>query len=151
MGNLTMEVNFMKVKDIMSKDVACVCSSDSIETAARIMKEHDVGSLPVCDHNKLIGIVTDRDITLRCVAAGNDCCTQKVCDVMTSDLSVGSPEMNVKDVARIMSDKKIRRLPIVEENSLVGIVALGDISLEPALADKAEDALSNISKQDNFH
>jgi CBS domain-containing protein len=151
MGILTMEVNSMKVKDIMSKDVACVCSSDSIETAAKLMKQYDVGSLPVCDQNKLIGIVTDRDITLRCVATGNDCSQQKVCDVMTSDPAVGSPEMSVKDVTKIMSDKKIRRLPIVDENSLVGIVALGDISLEPALQDKAEDALSSISKHNHFH
>jgi CBS domain-containing protein len=141
----------MKVKDIMSKDVACVCSSDSIETAAKLMKQHDVGSLPVCEQNKLIGIVTDRDITLRCVAAGNDCSSQKVCDVMTSEPTVGSPEMNVKEIAKIMSEKQIRRLPIVEDNSLVGIVALGDISLEPALQDKAEDTLTNISKSNHFH
>lgn len=141
----------MKVKEIMSKDLACVCSSDSIETAAKLMKEHDIGSLPVCEKDRLIGIVTDRDIALRCVAAGNDCSQQKVCDIMTSAPTVGSPDMSVKDVAKIMSEKQIRRLPIVEENSLVGIVALGDISLEPALQDKAEDALTNISKHNHFH
>lgn len=141
----------MKVKEIMSKDPACVCSSDSIETAAKLMKQHDIGSLPVCEKDKLIGIVTDRDITLRCVAAGNDSTQQKVCDIMTSEPTVGSPEMNVKEVAKIMSEKQIRRLPIVEDNSLVGIVALGDISLEPALQDKAEDALTNISKHNHFH
>lgn len=141
----------MKVKEIMSKDLACVCSTDSIETAAKLMKQHDIGSLPVCEKDKLIGIVTDRDITLRCVAAGNDCSQQKVCDIMTASPTVGSPDMSVKDVAKIMSDKQIRRLPIVEDNSLVGIVALGDISLEPGLQGKAEDALTNISKHNQFH
>lgn len=141
----------MKVKEIMSKDLACVCATDSIETAAKLMKQHDVGSLPVCEQEKLVGIITDRDITLRCVASGNDCSSQKVCDVMTSEPTVATPEMSVKDAAKIMSEKQIRRLPIVEDNSLIGIVALGDISLEPALQDKAEDALTNISKHNHFH
>lgn len=136
----------MKVKDIMSKEIASVSSEDSIEKAARLMKQYDVGSIPVCSQDKIIGIVTDRDITLRSVAGGQDTKHQKVRDIMTSDPAVGSPEMNVNDAARIMSERQIRRLPIVENNSLVGIVALGDISLEPALSDNAEETLKDISK-----
>ncbi len=136
----------MKVRDIMSKDIASVSSEDSIERAAQLMKQYDVGSIPVCNEDKIIGIVTDRDIALRCVAAGQDTKHRQVRDIMTSDPDVGSPDMNVKDAARIMSEKQIRRLPIVENNSLVGIVALGDISLEPAYSDSAEDALKDISK-----
>jgi CBS domain-containing protein len=136
----------MKVKDIMSKDIASVNWEDSIEKAAQLMKQYDVGSIPVCNQDKVIGIITDRDITLRSVAIGQDTKNQKVRDIMTSDPAIGNPEMNVKDAAKIMSEKQIRRLPIVENNSLVGIVALGDISLEPALSDHAEETLKDISK-----
>lgn len=135
----------MKVRDIMSKDVACLKKDDTIERAAQLMKQYNVGSLPICSGDKIVGIVTDRDITLRTVASGQDL-RQKVGDIMTSDPVIGSPDMDVKDAARIMSDRQVRRLPIVENNSLVGIVALGDISLEPALQDNAEEALTNISK-----
>ena len=136
----------MKVKEIMTKDIASLSSDDTIERAAQMMKQYDVGSIPVCRQENVIGIVTDRDITLRCVATGQDTKQQKVCDIMTENPVVGSPDMNVSDAVRIMSEKQIRRLPIVENNSLVGIVALGDISLEPALQDNAEEALKNISQ-----
>ncbi|WFR55448.1 CBS domain-containing protein [Anaerocolumna sp. AGMB13025] len=139
----------MKVKEIMSKDIASVSSEDSIERAAQLMKQYDVGSIPVCSQDKVIGIVTDRDITLRSVASGQDTKHQKVSDIMTMDPALGSPDMNVDDAARIMSERQIRRLPIVENNSLVGIVALGDISLEPKLSDNAEEALKDISKPNN--
>ncbi|WMJ88957.1 CBS domain-containing protein [Anaerocolumna sp. MB42-C2] len=136
----------MKVKDIMSKDIASVKSDDSIASAARLMKQYNVGSIPVCSQDKIVGIITDRDIAVRSVAAGQDVSKQKVRDIMTTDPTVGSPEMNVNDAAQIMSDRQIRRLPIVENNSLVGIVALGDISLEPSYSDNAEEALKDISK-----
>lgn len=136
----------MLVKDIMSKDIASLNSNDTVEKAAQMMKQYDVGSIPICDNKKVVGIVTDRDIAVRCVAEHQDIQNQKVCEIMTSDPVVGNPEMNVHDAAKIMSEKQIRRLPIVENNSLIGIVALGDISLEPALSDNAEAALKNISK-----
>lgn len=136
----------MKAKDIMSTNIASVRFDDTIERAAQLMKQYDVGSIPVCKDDNIVGIVTDRDITLRSVATGENAKQQRVSDIMTSDPTVGSPEMNVNDVARIMSEKQIRRLPIVENNNLVGIVALGDISLEPALQDNAENALKNISQ-----
>ena len=136
----------MKIKDIMTKDITSVKSDDTIERAAQLMKQYDVGSIPVCSSDKVIGIITDRDIALRCVAAGQDTKQQKVCDIMTPDPAVGSPEMNVNDAVKLMGERQIRRLPIVENNSLVGIVALGDISLEPALQDKAENALKDISQ-----
>ena len=135
----------MIVKDIMSKNIACVSSDDSIEKAAQLMKQHDVGSIPVCSQNSVVGIVTDRDIVLKSVASGQDT-KQQVRSIMSTDCTLGTPDMNVSDVARIMSEKQIRRLPIVENNCLVGIVALGDVSLEPTAQNNAEDALKNISK-----
>ncbi|MHB8127421.1 MAG: CBS domain-containing protein [Mobilitalea sp.] len=135
----------MRVKEIMSRDIAHLKSDDSVERAAQLMKQYNCGSIPVCTQDKLIGIVTDRDIALRSVASGQDP-HQKVGDVMTGNVVFGSPEMDVNDAAKLMADRQIRRLPIVENNSLIGIVALGDISLEPACQNSAEDALKDISK-----
>ncbi|WP_312693125.1 CBS domain-containing protein [Caproiciproducens sp.] len=136
----------MKVKDIMSTEIASVNSDDSIERAAQLMKQYDVGSIPVCSQEKIIGIVTDRDIALRATAQGQKLQQQTVRDIMSSNPVVGSPDMDVHDAAKIMSEKQIRRLPIVDQNNLVGIVALGDISVEPDLQDNAEEALKNISQ-----
>lgn len=136
----------MIVKEIMSTDVACVRSDDSIEKAAQLMKQHNVGSIPVCNQNSLVGIVTDRDITLRAVASDQDARHQQVSSIMSTDCTVGRPDMNINEAAQLMSDKQIRRLPIVENNNLVGIVALGDLSLDPSLQSSAEYALKNISK-----
>ena len=136
----------MKVREIMSKDIASLRSDDSIERAAQLMKQYNCGSIPVCTQDKIIGIVTDRDIAVRSVASGQDVSEQRVGDIMTDDVIFGSPEMEVSDAARLMSDRQIRRLPIVENNSLIGIVALGDISLEPKYQNNAEDALKGISE-----
>ena len=134
----------MKVRDIMSKDIACLRSDDTVERAAQLMKQYNCGSIPVCTDDKIIGIITDRDIAVRSVASGEDA-RQSVGDIMTKDIIFANPETDVNDAAKIMSDRQIRRLPVVENNSLIGIVALGDISLEPACQDQAEDALKNIS------
>lgn len=136
----------MKVKDIMTRDVACLKQDDTIEQAAMLMKQYDVGSIPVCNQNMIVGIVTDRDITVRTVAESQDPKNIKVKEVMTENPVTGTLEMDVHDAAKIMSDMQIRRLPVVDKNNLVGIVALGDISLEPDLQDNAEMTLKNISK-----
>lgn len=136
----------MKAKDIMSKEIASIKSDESIERAAQLMKEHNVGSIPVCCDNKVVGIVTDRDIALRSSASGSDTKQQKVSDVMSKNPVVGNPEMDVNDVARLMSDNQIRRMPIVDNNNLVGIVSLGDISTEPSQQNSAGEALKGISQ-----
>lgn len=145
-GKYILGGDIMLVKDIMSKDVVSLNSQDSIERAAQMMKQFDVGSVPVCNQEKLVGIVTDRDITLNSVACGANVKQQKICDVMSSNPVTGNPDMDVHDAARIMSQQQIRRLPIIENDSLVGIVSLGDISLDPNLQDNAEKALKNISE-----
>ena len=136
----------MQVKEIMTKQIACVSADDTIEKAAQMMRQHNVGSIPVCESDKVIGIVTDRDITLRDVATGNDKQKQSVSTIMTSNPVVGSPDMDVKDAARVMSENQIRRLPIVDSGKLVGIVSLGDISTEPVLKSSAGEALNDISQ-----
>lgn len=141
-----MEVILLKIKDIMSRDVASLNQEDSIEKAACLMKEHDVGSIPVCNQNMVVGIVTDRDIALRSVAEDKDARNIKVKEVMTANPVTGNPEMDVHDAARIMGDMQIRRLPVVERNNLVGMVALGDISLKSTLQNEAGETLKNVSK-----
>lgn len=134
----------MQIKDVMTKNVAYVAPQDPIEKAAKLMDEYDVGSVPVCDGEKVVGIVTDRDIVLRCVSQKKDF-ARPVREVMTANPVTAAPNMDVKDAAKLMSEKKVRRLPIVENNSLVGMVSLGDIAVEPKTSDKAGEALKDIS------
>ncbi len=138
----------MIIKDIMSKDIACVNSEDSIEKAAKLMKERDVGSIPVCSEGRVVGIITDRDIAVRWAASGQKDHSYSIRDIMSGHPTVGNPDMNVRDAAKIMGQKQIRRLPIVENDRLVGVVSLGDISLEPSTQDNAEAALKNISHKE---
>lgn len=136
----------MKASDIMSKSIVSLSSNDTIERAATLMKEYDIGSVPVCDGDKVIGIVTDRDITLRAVSSGANPSSETVKNVMTTNPVTASPDMNLEDVSRIMSQQQIRRIPIVENERLVGIVSLGDLATEPQADQKAGHSLSDISQ-----
>ena len=136
----------MKVKELMTKDVATLNADDSVEHAAQLMKEYNIGAIPVCSGEKVIGIITDRDITLRSVAEGENVANQKVRDIMSSNPVLVNADMDVHDAARIMSERQIRRIPVVENNNLVGIVSLGDLAVESILKDNAGEALSDISE-----
>ncbi|HHW00025.1 MAG TPA: CBS domain-containing protein [Clostridiaceae bacterium] len=136
----------MKVKDIMTKNVAYVNPMSTVVDAARLMQKHNVGSIPVCDQNGVVGIVTDRDIVVRNVAHGNNPQSTTVKDVMTSQVVTATPDMDVKDVSEIMAKQQVRRLPVVENNMLVGIVALGDVAADTRFDMEASEALSEISR-----
>jgi len=136
----------MKVKDIMTKNVAYVNPMSTVVDAARLMQKHNVGSIPVCDQNGVIGIVTDRDIVVRNVAHGNNPQSTAVKDVMTSQVVTATLDMDVKDVSEIMSKQQVRRLPVVENNMLVGIVARGDVEADTRFDMEASEALSEISR-----
>ena len=136
----------MKVRDIMTTSVASLSAEDTVVKAASIMKEHNVGSVPVCQGSNVVGIITDRDITLKSVASGVNSNSQSVREVMSSNPVVGSPDMSLEDASRIMSEQQIRRLPIVENQKLVGVIALGDLAVEPKSDEKAGNALSSISQ-----
>ena len=135
----------MKISEIMTKNVVSLSVDDTAEHAAQLMKEYNIGAIPVNTEDKVVGIVTDRDIILRCVAEGKDIKTQKVRGIMTSNPVLGDENINVDDAARIMSERQIRRLPITSNNQLVGMVSLGDLAVEPKLHDEAGEALSEIS------
>lgn len=136
----------MKVREVMSRDVECVSSGSSIREAAQKMASLEVGSLPVTDGNRLLGIVTDRDIVVRAVAEGKGG-DASVDDVMTSDVVWCEPDHSVEDVARKMSDHQIRRIYVLDSEELCGVVALGDLATE-ARGDEAGDALRAISKSE---
>ncbi|WBW96887.1 CBS domain-containing protein [Oceanirhabdus sp. W0125-5] len=140
----------MDVRDIMSRNVITLSKHDTVETAARLMKEHDIGSIPICENKQVIGVITDRDIAIRTVAGGRDTAAPLI-EVMSNSIVTGTPEMDVNDAARLMSDRQVRRLPICNEKGLVGIVALGDMAIESQAQDEAEEALTNISQPAQPH
>lgn len=135
----------MKVRDIMTQNIAQVNPQTSITEVAQLMQKHNVGSLPVCDNNGIIGIVTDRDIVVRNIAHGKDPSNTTVQDVMTSTVKWVTPEMNVHDASTIMSNEQVRRLPVVENNKVIGMLALGDVASNTPFNYEVSQALSDIS------
>ncbi|HBN28551.1 MAG TPA: CBS domain-containing protein, partial [Clostridiaceae bacterium] len=115
----------------------------------KIIKDNNVGSVPVCDGQRVVGIVTDRDIVLRGIAMDKDINTLKAKDVMTAKVTTVDSNSDVNSASNIMAEKQIRRLPVVDGNNLVGIVSIGDIAVRNNLQDNAGDALSDISKPSN--
>ncbi|NLK85890.1 MAG: CBS domain-containing protein [Clostridiaceae bacterium] len=136
----------MKVRDIMTKNVAHIKPDTSIIDAARLMQQYNVGSIPVCDQSGVVGMVTDRDIVVRNVVMGTDPKATPVSNIMTTGITSVSPDTDVNDLEDIMSQKQIRRIPVVDQNHLVGIVALGDLATDWRVDSQASDALTDISE-----
>jgi CBS domain-containing protein len=122
----------MKVKDAMTRGAECVGPDASLQEAARKMKDLDVGPLPVCgDNDKLVGLLTDRDIVVRAVAEGKDPRTAKVREAMTEGVCYCFEDDDVAEAARLMKEKQIRRLVVLNaDKRLTGIVSLGDLAVE---------------------
>lgn len=136
----------MKVRDKMTKSVGYVNPSNTVVEVAQVMQKLNVGSVPVFDQNKVVGVVTDRDIVVRNVAHGKIPQDTKVQDVMTSQVTTVTPDMDVEEVSKIMAQQQIRRVPVVENNQLVGILSLGDIATDYRFDTEASEALTEISK-----
>lgn len=134
----------MKINDVMTKDVISVDVNTKIEQVAKIMKEHNIGSMPVCDGNNIVGILTDRDIVVRGLAS-NSYNNLVVRDIMTSNPVTCSSQKDALDAARIMSERQIRRLIVVDNSNLVGMVSLGDLAVENVPKDEVGEALKEIS------
>jgi CBS domain-containing protein len=118
----------MKVKDLMTSGPATVGPDDPCAQAATLMREEDCGSIPVVRDGTLVGIVTDRDITIRAVAEGRDAKRTPVSEVMSADPVTVTPDTDVEDAERIMRDRQIRRLPVVDDGRLVGIVVTAQLA-----------------------
>ena len=136
----------MKVRDKMTKHVGYVNPSNTVVEAAQVMQKLNVGSVPVFDENRVVGVVTDRDIVVRNVAHGKIPKDTKVQDVMTCQVTTVTPDMDVDEVSKIMAQQQIRRVPVVEDNQLVGILALGDMAIDYRFDTEASEALTEISK-----
>jgi CBS domain-containing protein len=140
----------MKVSEAMSRDVRVASPEQTIEQAARMMASLDAGVLPVGEHDRLVGMITDRDIAIRGVAQGKGP-DAKVRDVMTSDVKYCYEDEEIADVTLNMADIQVRRLPVLDHSKrLVGIVSLGDVAVtnEEGLAG---EALAGISRPGGEH
>lgn len=136
----------MKVRDVMTKSITSIPPEATIKDAAQIMQQQNVGSVPVVDANGLVGIVTDRDIVVRNIASGQDPMSTPVKNVMTSQVTTVTPEEDVQKITQIMSSRQIRRIPVVEDQQLVGMVSLGDVATTGKTDMEASEALAEISK-----
>ncbi len=145
----------MKAKDIMTKKPKCVTPETSVREAARLMKEQDVGVLPVVERDgsdRLVGIVTDRDIATRHVAESHDSSSCPVREVMTSSVRTARENDDIDDVMDLMGKEQVRRIPVVDDRgSLVGIVAQADIVREARDETKAERTIEKISEPGGRH
>ena len=131
------------IQDVMTRDVQSISPQETVQRAAQMMDELNVGSIPVLDGQKLVGMITDRDITVRAVAEGKSSDTP-ISEVMTDDVIWCTDTDTVDEVLQQMSDAQVRRIPVVDRDlQLVGIVALGDIALEED--DHVDETLRDIS------
>ena len=164
----------LRVRDIMTRELAVATRDTTLLQVAVMMKEEDTGVIPVVEfrptggngkteadqrrlntsnynQGKLLGLITDRDIVLRAVADGKDCNTTRAEEVMSTDVHTARPHERVVDVIRKMGDKQVRRIPVVNENgNLLGIVSMGDVAVETEADRELADALEDISRESSF-
>jgi CBS domain-containing protein len=133
----------VQIRDLMTPNPSAAQPGHTIQRAAQMMDELNVGVLPVTDGGKLVGLITDRDIVVRSTSAGEDPKTARVSDAMTLDPLSLPPETPVLEALRLMEEHQLRRLPILQDGMLVGIVSLGDLAA--AGTPEAGDALEAIS------
>jgi len=140
----------MKVSEVMTRDVHTIQPDQPVQDAASFMLSADAGSIPVTDGDRLIGMITDRDIAVRGIARGHGPETL-VRDLMTNDIICARIDENVEEVATKMSEARVRRLPVIdEEDRLCGIVSLGDLARE-ARDDSAQQALEGVVQPGGEH
>jgi CBS domain-containing protein len=134
----------MNIRDVMTPNPSCVSPEDSIQNAARIMRDMDTGAVPVVENGRPVGIVTDRDIVVRGVAEDGQL-NRPVRDIVTGSVVCASPDMSTREAADLMSEHQVRRLPVVENERLVGIVSIGDLAVKEGKDRRIGDTLQDIS------
>ena len=135
----------MRVKDCMTKQVISVGAGEPVSVAARLMARYNLGALPVRGTDgQLEGMLTDRDIVLRCIAAERSPKAVRVREVMTRSVAAAAPDTDAAAAAGIMAARQVRRLPVTEEGRLVGMVSLADLSRRPDYMMEAAEALEEI-------
>lgn len=136
----------MKVRDIMTNAVIGISAEESVEVAARQLAHYNIGALPVCGKDgKICGMVTDRDLVIRCVASGRLPADTKIRQVMTKQVIAAQPDMEASVAAHLMGRQQVRRLPVTENGKLCGMVSLGDLAVREESVMDAADALGDIA------
>ena len=135
----------MNIREVMTSNPRSVSPNDTIQSAACIMRDEDTGAVPVVENGRAVGIVTDRDIVIRAVAEGGQL-NGPVRDIVTANLVWVSPDMSTREAAELMSEHQIRRLPVVENECLVGIVSIGDLAVKEGKDGRVGDTLQHISE-----
>lgn len=142
----------MKLSEIMTGKVEVIGPDATLEECARKMRDADIGAIPVCDGDKVRGIVTDRDIAVRAVAEGEDPKTSRVSDVMTEKVSWCFEDQDVEDAARLMRDRQVRRIVVIDrKKKLCGIVALGDLAVRGHDEHTEAQVLEGVSSPGHQH
>ena len=137
----------MKITEILTPNPQCISPDTTLTTAAQRMKSLDVGMLPICENDRLVGTVTDRDITVRAIAKGANPNTTTVRQMMTEDIAYCFDDDDVEDAAELMEQRQIRRLPVLSRNKqLVGIVSLGDLAVRTQRERLAGAVLGRVSE-----
>jgi CBS domain-containing protein len=137
----------MQVHQIMTHNVEVISPGDTLEHAARKMEELDIGPLPVCEGNRVVGVITDRDITVRATAAGCDPRATLVGDAMSQEVVSCFDDQDVREAARLMEQRQVRRLLVLNRaNDLVGILSLGDLATEAPASGQPAEVLKKVSE-----
>lgn len=118
----------MQMKDIMVREVVTTSEEETVLNAARRMRDSNIGCLVITEGKRVLGVVTDRDLTVDCVSQGHDAANCKLSNHISKPALVADPEMDVLSAAHLMNDKKIKRLPVVEDGQLVGLVSFSDVA-----------------------
>jgi CBS domain-containing protein len=135
----------MQVSEIMSRDPYCIGRDESMQHAAQMMKRHNVGALPVCDGERLVGIITDRDIAVECVASGSHVDECHVESHMTADPICVAPDTDAEEALQTMARKQVRRLCVTKGDRVVGMLSIGDLAVRLSEQKKVGEALKDIS------
>jgi CBS domain-containing protein len=135
----------MNIRDVMTPNPRTVSPEDSIQNAARIMRDLDTGVVPVVENGRPVGLVTDRDIVVRAVAEDGQL-NRPVREIVSGAVVSASPEMSTREAAELMSEHQVRRLPVVENERLVGIVSIGDLAVKEGKDRRVGDTLQEISE-----
>ena len=143
----------MKVSECMTKATFCVKPDENIYDVAKLMGDNHIGCVPVCDNNdKIVGILTDRDIVLRGIACGKDAKQTRISEVMTTKVVRTSPDADINDVAHIMARNQIRRIPVVSDEKVVGIVSLKNLAQNSNIGQtNLGETLENICDTVGYH
>lgn len=135
----------MKIRELMTANPTTAQLSTTLEEIATIMRHEDVGSVPIVDDDELVGIVTDRDIVVRCVAEGGDTSEKTAEDILSEGLVIVSPDADVQEAEELMSQHQIRRLPVVHKGRLEGMVSLGDFAVKAREKKGPGEVLEHVS------